>query len=94
MLRLISIVEALPDEEAGPWEDIEELSSTKNVTGEEAVHRTQTRMISMLKTQSRWVPLIHRCLTIAEDYPDALKFRLRCWSSHRFLRWWLRIYYC
>jgi hypothetical protein len=53
MLRLISIVEALPDEEAGPWEDIEELSSTKNVTGEEAVHRTQTRMISMLKTQSR-----------------------------------------
>jgi hypothetical protein len=43
----------LPGLEAGPWEDFEELSSTENVRGEVAKSRTQARLLSMLRTQTR-----------------------------------------
>ena len=77
--RLISLIEALPHDESGPWEDVDDLvpkvrrdpTSTKVYfpLGEEAeitsqnkmsnrslpLSRTQTRLRTMLGTQSRYV---------------------------------------
>jgi hypothetical protein len=52
------LVLALEQGECGPWEDVVELSSLENVTVEKNIGKTQTRMLSMLGTQTRYCSFI------------------------------------
>ncbi|KAG0646816.1 hypothetical protein D0Z07_6488 [Hyphodiscus hymeniophilus] len=50
--------ETVVEDDGGAWEDVQKLTSGENVSGEKAICRTQTRLLSMLRTQSSFASAV------------------------------------